>query len=117
MMLRQLGFVHNLQHQTKDFCFVALKCRTHPLVSIYYAILSPNLMRLDTVSYKLEIYDFDPYFWKIILPVWNQELTFLCKTTYIDLEFFHRSFISAVAMTSMTFQDGRRRGSPMSFSS
>ncbi len=62
-----------------------------------------NVLRwLETVSYKLEIYDLDPYFWKIITCL-KTKRTFLYKTTPIE---FHKSCTTAVAMATMTFQDG-----------
>ena len=41
-----------------------------------------------------------------IITCLKQGLTFLDETTYIDLEFFHKSRTAAVAIATMTFQDG-----------
>ena len=49
-----------------------------------------NVLRwLETVSYKLEIYDLDPYFRKIITCLKTKN-TFLYKTTPREFEFFHK---------------------------
>ena len=53
----------------------------------------------------MEIYDLDPYFWKIIT-CWKKKVLLLCKTTSKEFEFFHKSCRAAVAMATMTFQNG-----------
>ncbi len=55
-----------------------------------------NKSLLDTVSKKLEIYDFDSYFCKIITCLKTKN-TFLCEATYTELEYFHKSYTTAVS--------------------
>ena len=50
----------------------------------------------------MEIYDLDPYFWKIITCL----KILLCETTSKEFEFIHKSCTTAVAMATMTFQNG-----------
>ncbi len=49
----------------------------------------------------MEIYDLDPYFWKIIscLKIYKE---YFCYVK--EFEFFHKSCTTAVAMATMTFQ-------------
>ena len=53
---------------------------------------------------KMEIYDLDPYFWKIITCL-KIKSTLVSKTTSKTTS-FHRSCTTAVAMATMTFQNG-----------
>jgi hypothetical protein len=54
---------------------------------------------------KLKIHDLDAYFWQLLL-VDKQKVPYLYKTTSKEFEFLHESYATAVAMATMTFQDG-----------
>ena len=54
---------------------------------------------------KMEIYDLDPYFWKIITCL-KIKVLLLCKKTSKEFEFIHKSCTTAVDMATMTFQNG-----------
>ena len=55
---------------------------------------------------KMEIYDLDPYFLKIITCLKINSILLLCKATSKEFEFFHKSCTIAVAEATMTFQNG-----------
>jgi hypothetical protein len=41
-----------------------------------------------------------------LLLIDKQKVPYLCKTTSEEFEFSHKSYATAVAMATMTFQDG-----------
>jgi hypothetical protein len=43
---------------------------------------------------------------KLLLLVDKQKVSYLYKTTSKEFEFLHKSYATAVAMATMTFQDG-----------
>jgi hypothetical protein len=47
---------------------------------------------------KWKIHDLDAYFWTIII--------YLHKTSSKEFEFLHKSYTTAIAMTTMTFPNG-----------
>ena len=55
---------------------------------------------------KMEIYDLDPYFLENYYLFEDKEYFLLCQTTSKEFEFFHKSYTTAVAMATMTFQNG-----------
>jgi hypothetical protein len=65
-----------------------------------------SLRWLNTVLKKWKIHDLDPYFGTIILLVDKQKVPYLYKRTSKEFEFLHKRHATAVAMATMTFQDG-----------
>jgi hypothetical protein len=54
---------------------------------------------------KWKIHDLDAFFGQLLL-VDKQKVPYLYKTTSKEFEFLHKSYATAVAMATMTFQDG-----------
>jgi hypothetical protein len=54
---------------------------------------------------KWKIHDLDAFFGQLLL-VDKQKVRYLYKTTSKKFELLHKSYATAVAMATMTFQDG-----------
>ena len=69
-----------------------------------------NLRWLNTVFKKMENSRFICVFFGQLLLVDKQKVPYLHKTTSKEFEFLHKSYATAVAMATMTFQNGEYFG-------
>ena len=60
---------------------------------------------LNTVFFKWKICELEAFFGQVLL-VQKQKASNLCKTTSKEFEFLNKSYATAVAMATMTFQYG-----------